>query len=49
MTDVSCKLNVTEAVVTGVLERWVETSVVWETFESIEVQGIDEIALKRGP
>ena len=48
VSDVSFKLNVTEAVVVGVLERWVETDVVWESFEHIGVLGIDEIALKRG-
>ena len=42
------KLNVTEAVVVGVLDRWVETDVIWESFEHIGVLGIDEIALKRG-
>ena len=48
MTDVSFKLNVSEAVVVGVLERWVEPHVVWEGFERIDLLGIDEIALKRG-
>lgn len=48
VADVSCKLNVTEAVVIGVLERWVETSIVWQAVTAIEVLGIDEIALKRG-
>ncbi len=48
VSDVSCKLEVSEAVVDGVLERWVETQVAWETVGCIEVLGIDEIALKRG-
>jgi transposase len=48
VTDVSCKLNVSEAVVSGVLERCIETSINWETVERLEVIGIDEIALKRG-
>lgn len=46
--DVSCKLEVSEAVVYGVLERWVETEVDWETVDRLEVLGIDEIALRRG-
>jgi transposase len=48
VTDVSCKLNVSEATVSGVLERWIETSINWEMVERLEVIGIDEIALKRG-
>jgi transposase len=37
LSDVSYKLNVSEAVVIGVLERWVETSIVWESVAAIEV------------
>jgi transposase len=48
VSDVSCKLNVSEAIVSGILDRWMETSIDWETVEQIEVIGIDEIALKRG-
>jgi transposase len=48
VTDVACKLSVGQDVVIGVIERWIETSVDWEEFETIEVIGIDEIALKRG-
>lgn len=48
VSDVSRKLDVSEACVIGVLERWIETEVNWEAFESIEVMGIDEISLKRG-
>ena len=48
VTDVSCKLNVSEATVSDVLERWIETSINWEMVERLEVIGIDEIALKRG-
>jgi transposase len=46
--DVSHKLQVSEATVTGVLERWIETSVDWDALSRIAVIGIDEIALKRG-
>ena len=48
VSDVSCKLNLSESIVTGVLERWMETSVNWNHFVSIGIIGIDEIALKRG-
>jgi transposase len=46
--DVSRKLNLSEACVTGVLDRWIETKVNWAEIEQIQVLGIDEIALKRG-
>ena len=48
VSDVSRKLNLSESRVTGVLDRWIETSVNWEQFSSIHLIGIDEIALKRG-
>jgi transposase len=48
VTDVARKLNISEEIVSGVLERWIETSVDWTAFESIAVIGIDEISLKRG-
>jgi transposase len=46
--DVSRKLNLSEASVNGVLDRWIETSVNWADIHQISVLGIDEIALKRG-
>ena len=48
VSDVSCKLNLSESIVTGVLERCMETSVNWNHLVSIGIIGIDEIALKRG-
>ena len=48
VSDVSRKLDVSAACVTEILDRWIETEVNWEEFESIEVLGIDEISLKRG-
>ena len=48
VSDVSRKLNLTEPRVTGVLDRWMETSVNWESYASISLIGLDEIALKRG-
>lgn len=46
--DVSRKLSVSEACVTGVLERWIEGEVNWDAIDAIGVMGIDEISLKRG-
>jgi transposase len=48
VSDVSHKLQVSAATVTGMLERWIETSVNWDAFSAIAVIGIDEISLKRG-
>lgn len=48
VADVARKFEISEETVTGILDRWVNTKVNWEEFESIEVVGIDEIALKRG-
>jgi len=48
VSDVSRKLNLSEAKITGVLDRWMETSVNWDSYVSINLVGIDEIALKRG-
>lgn len=48
VSDVSRKLDVSEACVSGILERWIETEVNWQEFEQLEVIGVDEISLKRG-
>jgi transposase len=48
ISDVSRKLAVSEACVTGVLERWIEGEVKWDDIDAIAVLGIDEISLKRG-
>lgn len=48
VSDVSHKLQVSEATVTGVLERWIETSVNWDALSTMAMIGIDEISLKRG-
>ena len=48
VSDVARKLNISDDRVTGVLNRWITTEVNWDEFESIEIVGIDEIALKRG-
>ncbi len=48
MVDVARKLDISEAKVTGILEREVETKVDWTKFSQIEILGLDEIALKKG-
>ena len=48
VSDVSLKLGLSEALVEGVIDRWLETKVNWHGFVSISLIGIDEIALKRG-
>jgi transposase len=48
VADVARTLNVSEASVTGVVDRWVTTSVNWDEFERLGTVGLDEIALKRG-
>lgn len=48
VSDVSRKLHISEEIVIGTLNRWVETQVNWDEFEHIGVLGLDEISLKRG-
>ncbi len=48
VVDVARKLDISEEIVTGVLDREVTTKVDWSKFARIEILGIDEIALKRG-
>ncbi len=48
IADVARTLNISDETVLGVLKRWVSPQVNWDEFESIEVVGLDEIALKRG-
>ena len=49
VADVARKFEITDETVTGILDRWVMTKVNWDEWERIEVVGLDEIALKRGP
>ena len=46
--DVSQKEGLTYDCVQGVLERRIATSVNWQDYTSLEVLGLDEIALKKG-
>jgi transposase len=48
ISDVAIKFNISNDVVTGILERWVTTQVNWDKYEQIGILGIDEISLKRG-
>ena len=48
VSDVARKFNLSNDIVTGLLNRWVRTQVNWDGFERIEILGIDEISLKRG-
>jgi transposase len=48
VTDVQAKEDVTYDAVLGVLDRWIATSVDWETLPPFATMGIDEIALLKG-
>ena len=48
VVDVARKLNISDEIVTGVLDRWVTSKINWDEFKRIEILGVDEIALKRG-
>ncbi len=48
VSDVARTLDINETIVTGTLERWVESEVDWSKYSILRVIGIDEIALKRG-
>ena len=48
VSDVARKLEVSEGIVTGVLDRWISKVVDWHEFPELTVLGMDEIALKRG-
>jgi transposase len=48
VADVARKVEVSQEIVEGTLERWVAHTVDWDEFERLGVIGIDEIALKRG-
>jgi len=48
IVDVSIKEALTEESVNGIVNRHIESSVDWESFTTLDVLGIDEIALKKG-
>jgi transposase len=48
IADVCKKSGVLPDAVLGVIRRWIEAAVVWDTLPAFSVIGIDEIALKKG-
>ena len=46
--DVSIKESITEACVMGIINRHIQSSVDWKLINTLDVLGIDEIALKKG-
>ncbi len=48
VADVAIKASLTESSVMGLIDRHVESSVNWNSMSTINVLGIDEIALKKG-
>jgi transposase len=47
-TDVEAKEDVTYDALLGILDRWIASSVEWDTLEPFVTMGIDEIALLKG-
>ena len=47
-TDVEAKEDVTYDALLGILDRWIATTVDWDTLEPFATMGIDEIALLKG-
>src|SRR5919198_893113 len=48
LTDVVAKEDVSYDALLGILDRWIATTVDWDSLEPFTVLGIDEIALKKG-
>jgi transposase len=48
VADAARKLGVSEEIIAGILDRWIERAVDWAAWEQLGVIGLDEIALKRG-
>lgn len=48
VSDVAIKQSLTESAVTGIINRHIKSEVDWETISTIDVLGMDEIALKKG-
>ena len=48
LTDVGAKEDVTYDALLGILDRWIASSVDWDTLEPFATIGIDEIALLKG-
>jgi transposase len=48
VADAALKLGVSAETIDGLLDRWIERAVDWDTWERLGVIGLDEIALQRG-
>ena len=48
LSDVEAKEDVTYDALLGILDRWIASSVEWDSLEPFAILGIDEIALKKG-
>src|SRR6266550_4263423 len=48
LSDVEAKEDVTADALVGILDRWIATTVDWDTLEPFATMGIDEIALLKG-
>src|SRR5215208_3833216 len=48
LTDVEAKEDVSYDALLGILDRWIATTVDWDTLEAFVTLGIDEIALLKG-
>jgi transposase len=48
VADAALTLGVSAETIDGLLDRWIERAVDWDTWERLGVIGLDEIALKRG-
>ena len=46
--DVGTKHDIGQGAIEGILDRHVQSNVDWDTIKSLEIIGIDEIALKKG-
>lgn len=46
--DVSRKEKVTYKIIVGIIERKIQTTVDWKSYQQLEIIGVDEIALKKG-
>ncbi len=48
LADTARKLSVSEEMIEGILDRYVDTKVNWEQYAYLGLIGIDEVALKKG-
>lgn len=48
VTDTARKLSTTEAIIEGILDRCISSTVDWDAYDRLGCLGLDEIALKKG-